>query len=794
MAAITPIPGKTNLGLVTYAKAQVGLPYWCGTYGKIASEALYQAKKKQLPAFYTANDFRSQFGKRVHDCIGLVKGYMWSASPTSPPQYNGSQDKGVEGMYKVCTLKGSTAQMNKAIDGLLVFNKTLGHVGVYCSNGKVYEAMGHAYGVVETTFNTQRWAYWGMCPYITYNDTPGTIYADTSIESLSKFLKYAGDQVGKDVTWTKSQVSVQANQSWNCAFVTACAKASGLIGVGFTNNTSAQKLLSTSISNKYGTFIQGPWSTGNAVVPIPGDIILIRTGAKSKYVIADKYTVSYIGIVYKVDKDGIHVVAGDQEYRNKAHVVKSGTFATGNKVIYGYYRPNWAIASTTSQSAAASYTQTSTNVVTDNISSLPYNSVTVPQINPADYALVREITENSDGIKLSIINYVSPVVQQLGKSASEAQATINYDKIENGTARLMFQYLLNKSMTPSQIIGILTDIYWSCKFQINQTSNGVGMLRWYDSRKKRFIKDVNMWRANLSGQLEFMWNELNNFKESVLKSLLNVTDISVDAAIECANIMHNGYHDKLPSSIDGWVNTRKYANTLWSQISIVQSAGYNIAYTDVVTTSTTSTSSSVATAATSTVMSLNYSSIVNKDIITQSGKRITSPVKEVLVPTWLKQTGITQQHTNYTYYWHEVFITAKSKQGLVAKAWEKEGKPGNRNIATVGGYYLCATTTKFGVPGDIMTVVLEDGTQINVMLGDSKGDHGAMVKHTGNVGYYWGSEFGTGAARGFDVIEWEKKGLDMAADYRVKGAPQIDLTGWANKKVAKIINWGTYFQ
>lgn len=785
MAAITPIPGKTNLGLVTYAKAQLGLPYWCGTYGKIADEALYQAKKKQLPAFYTANDFRSQFGKRVHDCIGLVKGYMWSASPTSPPKYNGSQDKGVSGMYNACTLKGPTTQMNRSIDGLLVFNKSLGHVGVYCSNGSVYEAMGHAYGVVETKFDTKRWAYWGMCPYITYNNTPGVIYADTSINSLSTFLKSAVDQVGKDVTWTKSLIDVPVNQSWNCAFVTACAKSARLIGVGFTADISTQKLLSTSIANKYGTFIQGPWLIGNAVVPLPGDVILIRTGSKIKYLIADQYTVSYIGIVCKVDTTGIQIAFGDREYRNKPHVVKYSTFSTGNSTIYGYYRPRWTSAPPASQTAV--------EVVQNNTSSLPYNSVTVPQINSADYALVREITENSDGIKLSIINYISPIVKQLGKSTSEAQTTINYDKIENGAARLMFQYLLNKSLTPSQIIGVLTDIYWACKFNIAQTSNGVGMLRWYDSRKTNFIKNVNMWRANLSGQLEFMWNELNTSKSAVLKSLLNVTDISADAAKSCADIMHNGYHDKLPSSISGWMSYRTYADKLWSQISIVQSGGYMTAYTELVESSVSVSTTSAGTAVAST-MSLNYPPIVNRDIITQSGKHITTPTKEVLVPTWLKQTGITQQHTNYTYYWHEVFITAKSKQGLVAKAWEKEGKPGNRNIATVGGYYLCATTTKFGVPGDIMTVVLEDGTQINVMLGDSKGNHEAMVKHTGNAGYYWGSEFGTGAARGFDVIEWEKKGLDMAADYRVKGAPQIDLTGWANKKVAKIINWGTYFQ
>ena len=44
--------GKTNYGLVEYAKAQLGKPYWYGTFGQIGTEALYTAKKKQWPVYY----------------------------------------------------------------------------------------------------------------------------------------------------------------------------------------------------------------------------------------------------------------------------------------------------------------------------------------------------------------------------------------------------------------------------------------------------------------------------------------------------------------------------------------------------------------------------------------------------------------------------------------------------------------------------------------------------------------------------------------------------------------------
>ncbi|MCD7741370.1 MAG: hypothetical protein LUI06_04110 [Ruminococcus sp.] len=82
---------KTNTGLVAYAKAQVGLPYWYGTFGQTASASLYTSKKKQYPSYYTASDFSSQYGKRVHNCVGLIKGYLWSSSVTATPAYNSSQ-------------------------------------------------------------------------------------------------------------------------------------------------------------------------------------------------------------------------------------------------------------------------------------------------------------------------------------------------------------------------------------------------------------------------------------------------------------------------------------------------------------------------------------------------------------------------------------------------------------------------------------------------------------------------------------------------------------------------------
>ncbi len=157
---------KTNNGLVEYAKAQLGLPYWYGTFGLIATEALYKTKKKQYPKYYASwNDFPAQYGKRVHDCVGLIKGYLWSDTPTSTPKYTVSQDVSANGMRNACKEKGDISTMPD-IAGILVFMS--GHVGVYIGGGFVIEARGHEYGVVKTKLSGRGWKWWGKCPWISY--------------------------------------------------------------------------------------------------------------------------------------------------------------------------------------------------------------------------------------------------------------------------------------------------------------------------------------------------------------------------------------------------------------------------------------------------------------------------------------------------------------------------------------------------------------------------------------------------------------------------------------------------
>mgnify|MGYP004544693871 FL=1 len=123
---------------------------------------------------------------RVYDCVGLVKGYLWSQTPTSAPKYNASQDKDVNGVKASCS-NVSDIRSIPEIPGILVFMK--GHAGIYIGNGKVIEARGHAYGVVQTDLNKRGWKEWGKLNWIKYEGVVNLFEEGQEKEAIDYLVK-----------------------------------------------------------------------------------------------------------------------------------------------------------------------------------------------------------------------------------------------------------------------------------------------------------------------------------------------------------------------------------------------------------------------------------------------------------------------------------------------------------------------------------------------------------------------------------------------------------------------------
>lgn len=154
-----------------------------GTFGQVASQSLLDQKKKQYPSQYTANDFKSQFGLRVHDCVGLIKGYLWN-DERGMVVYTPAQDKDVSGYYQNCYEIGNITDIPE-VEGLLVFMK--GHVGVYIGHGEVIEAKGHKFGVVKTKLSERPWTSYGKLKWLKYEeDKKEMLTIDEALQFLNE--------------------------------------------------------------------------------------------------------------------------------------------------------------------------------------------------------------------------------------------------------------------------------------------------------------------------------------------------------------------------------------------------------------------------------------------------------------------------------------------------------------------------------------------------------------------------------------------------------------------------------
>lgn len=180
---------KSAAGMAAYALAHIGDPYWWGTFGNTASQALLDAKIYQYPDFKahsggSSRDYTLDFGKQVFDCVGLIHGYRWSASTYGDPTagYVGSQDTGVRGLAAECSITfGSVGDLNwqamyAAYPGVLLFWSDYSHVGVSMGDGTVIECTtaGGANCVVRNQLaNRTGFTMWGMPAW--YLDNAGTI-------------------------------------------------------------------------------------------------------------------------------------------------------------------------------------------------------------------------------------------------------------------------------------------------------------------------------------------------------------------------------------------------------------------------------------------------------------------------------------------------------------------------------------------------------------------------------------------------------------------------------------------
>lgn len=173
-AGFTDKTTKNNLDLVKWCKnaEQNGWGYVYGGYGQVCTVQYLNQQASLYPGNNEAGGEMRKvgekwLGKRVCDCIGLIKSYAWydSDSGKVTVSSNGFTDCSANSIWNNVTESGSISNMPDT-PGLAVWMD--GHIGVYVGNGEVIEAQGTAYGVVKTKLAGRGWTKWMKIPNIKY--------------------------------------------------------------------------------------------------------------------------------------------------------------------------------------------------------------------------------------------------------------------------------------------------------------------------------------------------------------------------------------------------------------------------------------------------------------------------------------------------------------------------------------------------------------------------------------------------------------------------------------------------
>lgn len=191
---------KNNSELVSYCHSLLdqGARYWFGCFGQVASESLLTAKRRQYPSQYKSSrdkqlqkDIKDK--KIVTDCSGLIKGFMMMR-PNGQIKYDPKLDLGANAYYERAKEKGNIKDIPE-IPGLAVWKS--GHIGVYIGNGKIIEARGFDYGVVETTIADRSFTKWLKIPDLEYSDIPAPTPEPTPEPTTTTYIVKKGDTLSK---------------------------------------------------------------------------------------------------------------------------------------------------------------------------------------------------------------------------------------------------------------------------------------------------------------------------------------------------------------------------------------------------------------------------------------------------------------------------------------------------------------------------------------------------------------------------------------------------------------------
>lgn len=388
-------------------------------------------------------------------------------------------------------------------------------------------------------------------------------FTQTALEHIKDYASFIASQLG----------GYRTTEPWSCKYVMACAKKNDLLGKAIPMSNCPSDIGKNAEHSKIGSWITSKTS------PKVGDLMMLRTKIRQEY---STYECDKVAIVLSVKNNNtVHVVEGDSEGK-----VKERDYNKSDKKICAYYRPKWEAVQDSSEDGdifdvygAAGAVQplyttmcTKEDAIVREFGYIDENALTVAKVSNIRVSVINYTTALS-GSAMSGVSIGGADLSSIGTDNSN---TVSLDAMQNQNCKIIVQFLLSKGLNAAASIAIAANIKHESSF--NPESKGdyqggvptsFGICQWHYERGTAMKSMAGSdWANNLTGQLNYLWYELNgSYKDRVLAKLVTVSNTE-QGAREAADVFVRKF--EVPANIDRESQSRQNtASALWKQISII---------------------------------------------------------------------------------------------------------------------------------------------------------------------------------------------------------------------------------
>lgn len=391
--------------------------------------------------------------------------------------------------------------------------------------------------------------------------------SSSGTNALQSFLKIAKEHsIDKSESyeeWTRGVLGRSGYDDWCGFFVCACAKKAGVLGTTIAESGGVDSLMEGTKN------LGGSLHAAANYTPKPGDLFsLHRNGVNQGY---------HIGIVYSVSGNQFTSCEGNHLYNTSGKNTQgllsgSSTYTFPDSKFYQFCTPDWG-------SSVGSYDGTSGGGQLYSTSYTRADAI-IREVGYLDKNYNHSLTPSK--MKLCVMNY-TPLLADLwekygyGGESSDGDGG-DYDTSGlSGKAKTTIDYLISKGFNSAAACGIAANINQETGGTFDPGSVGdggtsFGLCQWHYGRGDNMKKAVGSdWRTDLTGQLDFMIQEMQSSYSSVYNHLKGVSDTEAGAK-SAANYMC--LHYEIPANASARSQERQsIASSYFKKIKKSSSSG-----------------------------------------------------------------------------------------------------------------------------------------------------------------------------------------------------------------------------